>query len=130
MEIKKQNPVQDILSSTIGNLKNIIDADNVIGTPITTPEGNTIIPVSKVSVGFVSGGGEYSADNTKNGSEYPFSGGSGSGYCIHPIGFLSLSGGEVKMLSIDGKSGFDKLLKLIPDVISAIGDSKDDKKKK
>lgn len=125
---KEQNPIQNILVSTLSNLKNIVDVDNVIGSPITLADKTTIIPISKVSVGFVSGGGQYNATDVNKMPDYPFSGGSGSGYCISPLGFISVRAGEVKMINIDGKSGFDKLLETIPSVISSITEAKDDKK--
>lgn len=126
---KEQNPIQNILVSTLSNLKNIVDVDNVVGSPITLPDKTTIIPVSKVSVGFVSGGGQYNSSDADKMPDYPFSGGSGSGYCISPLGFISVRAGEVKMISVDGKSGFDKLLSTIPSIISSIGEAKNGKDK-
>lgn len=124
-----QNKSENMLTVTMERLKGVIDVDNVIGSPITTPDGTTIIPVSKVSVGFVSGGGEYSASETKGDKSYPFSGGGGSGYSINPVGFLSISAGEVKMLTVDGKNGFDRLMEFMPKIIEKIGDAINEKNK-
>ena len=121
---KNDNPINEILVSTLDKFKNIASVDSVVGSPISLTDGTTLIPISKVSAGFISGGGQYDAKNAKGSEDYPFSGGGGSGYCIHPLGFVSVRLGQVKMISIDGKNSFDKILEIIPSVISSIGETK------
>lgn len=121
---KNNNPINEILVSTLDKFKNIASVDSVVGSPIYLADGTTLIPVSKVSAGFISGGGQYDAKNAKGSDGYPFSGGGGSGYCVHPLGFISVRLGQVKMISIDGKNAFDKILEIVPSVISSLEEKK------
>lgn len=121
---KNDNPINEILTNTLDKFKNIANVDSVVGSPISLDDGTTLIPISKVSAGFISGGGQYDAKNAKSQDGYPFSGGGGSGYCVHPLGFISVRLGQVKMISIDGKSPFEKILNIIPEVISSLGEKK------
>ena len=118
MEIKK--PIENVLEETFKNLRNIIDVDLIVGKPI---ENNltTIIPVSKVSVGFVSGGGEY-IDNKKVKKLFtlPFAGGSGGGCNIVPIGFLVVTEGKVNFVKVDDESNFKKFVDVASNFIEEI----------
>jgi len=77
----------------------------------------TIIPLTKVTMGFVSGGGEYNADlREKRDAEYPFSGGSGGGMSIKPIGFLVIKNQEIELIKIDAKTAIEKLIETVPEV--------------
>lgn len=125
---RKENPIHEILVSTLDKFKNIASVDSVVGSPISLADGTTLIPVSKISAGFVSGGGEYDAKNAKSDQGYPFSGGGGSGYCVHPMGFVAIRFGQVKMITIDGKNSFDKIVQMIPDIISSVMEGKKWKK--
>ncbi len=111
MEIKK--PVENVLEQTLKNMKSILDVDCVVGNQIVSGEV-TIIPISKITIGFVSGGGEYEA-NKKNKAmfSYPFAGGSGGGCNLFPIGFLVISGNKVEFLKTDTESNFDKIFDII-----------------
>ena len=115
MEIKK--PVENVLEETLKNLKNIIDVDLVIGKTITA-NGMSIIPISKISVGFVSGGGEY-ANNKKVKKLFslPFAGGSGGGCSILPIGFLVVSTNRVEFIKVDDENNFKKFLDITTNFI-------------
>ena len=98
----------------MNNLKSIIDVDTVMGSPVKLPDGGVIIPVTKVSVGFVAGGGEYTGDNMCRRSGYPFSGGSGSGFSIKPIGFLVKNENEkYELISIQDEPAYKKLADLV-----------------
>ena len=70
-------------------------------------------------MGFLTGGGEYSDLSRENYSEYPFAGGSGAGVSVSPVGFLVSDGKSVKLVGVDDKSLYDKLLSVIPDIVSA-----------
>ena len=121
---KNDNPINEILTKTLDKFKNIASVDNVIGTPISLEDGMVIIPFSKVSAGFVSGGGQYDAKNANEQEGYPFSGGGGSGYCVCPLGFISVRLGQVKMITVDGKNAFDKIIETLPSIISSLGEKK------
>lgn len=111
--------INDIISASLEKIRTIADTETVIGDPILTPGGTTIIPVSKVSVGFASGGLDYNGkapEKAKN-----FGGGGGTGISVTPIAFLVVSPtGGVELLSISNPSS-DPL-----DKISALADKAPD----
>ncbi len=89
------------MSSVLENLKKMVDANTVIGEPINLPNGVSIIPVTKLSCGFGCGGGEYCQ---KTGSDkIPFGGGTGGGISLKPLGFISVSGMDVKYTPVDAE---------------------------
>jgi sporulation protein YtfJ len=120
------------MDTTLDKLKQMVDVNTVIGTPITTPDGTTIIPVSKVIYGFASGGSEF--NSKKPDSENLFGGGSGAGVTITPIAFISVSNGEAKLLNISAYSDAqDRAIGSIPEIIDKITalfkkDKKEDEK--
>ncbi len=116
------------MDNAFARLKGLINADTVIGNAVTTTDGVSIIPISKVTVGFLTGGGEYADMSRENYSEYPFAGGSGAGISVSPVGFLVCDGSGVKLVGIDDKSAYDKLMSLIPDVISSFTKKADKEK--
>ena len=117
----------NMLDSTIKKIREMVDVNSVIGTPITTPDGTTIIPVSKVSVGFGGGGSDYVKDNNA------FGGGAGGGVTVTPICFLVTSkDGNVRMMPVPvpANTTADRLVEMVPDTldkISAFIDSKTQK---
>jgi len=125
-------PINNLMDTTLDKLKQMVDVNTVIGTPITTPDGTTIIPVSKVIYGFASGGSEF--NSKKPDSENLFGGGSGAGVTITPIAFISVSNGEAKLLNISAYSDAqDRAIGSIPEIIDKITalfkkDKKEDEK--
>ena len=114
-----KNPIESIMAEAMSKLKSVIDVNTVIGNPITTFDGTTIIPVSKVSAGFIAGGGEYNqSKNMKknNKLDFPFAGGSGTGFSINPIGFLVQTSNGLKLINIDNKSAYENILEIIKNV--------------
>ena len=118
------NKIEEVMNSAMENLRPLIDVDVVIGKAIEK-DGITIIPLSKVTMGYVSGGGEYYSElkEIRKETEYPFSGGSGGGVSLQPIGFLVVQKGEVEVLKIDSKSAVEKLIETIPEVAKFIGEA-------
>jgi len=112
--------VPNMLQSTIERIREMVDVNSVIGDPITTPDGVTIIPVSKVSVGFGGGGSDFVSRNANN--DNPFGGGAGGGVKIDPIAFLIVSGGTVRMLPVPVPANTtpDRIVELIPDTLDKI----------
>jgi len=113
------NPVESIMAEAMSKLKSVIDVNTVIGNPITTFDGTTIIPISKVSAGFIAGGGEYNQtkDMRKNANlDFPFAGGSGTGFSINPIGFLVETSSGIKLINIDNKSAYESILEIVKNV--------------
>ena len=114
----KNNQVEALMNATLINLKNLSDVDTVIGKPITLPDNSILIPVSKVSMGFLVGGGEYNDKGNKNSQSFPLTGGSGAGLSVNPIGFLHASVCESEFIKIDESS--DKLSDFISATINSI----------
>ena len=115
------NKIEDVMTSAMNNLRSLVDIDVVVGKPIVAEPELTIIPLTKVTMGFVSGGGEYNADlKDKKDMEYPFSGGSGGGLSIKPIGFLVMKNKEIELIKIDAKSAIEKLIETVPEVAKFI----------
>ncbi len=111
-------PVSDLLGISIEKIKEMADVNAIIGEPIKLPDGTTIIPVSKVSYGFASGGSDLP---TKQDTRESFGGGSGAGASIQPIGFLSISKGNVKFIPIEKYDGAaDRIVGMIPEAFDKI----------
>lgn len=119
------NTVKGTMESIMENLKTMVNSNSVIGDPITTPDGTTIIPVSKVSYGFGTGGGD--ANSKTNASA--FGAGGGGGITVTPVAFLSVKDGVVKMIQVEPFiSSVDRVIEKVPDMMDKVGDFLDDKK--
>lgn len=116
------NKINDVITSSMENLKSMIDVDVVVGKPIFEGLDITIIPLTKVIMGFVSGGGEYYSElkNLKKDYEFPFSGGSGGGVNLQPIGFLVVKNCSVEIIKIEEKFAIEKLIEIVPEITSFI----------
>lgn len=123
-----ERPIERIMSNAFDKLRGLVSADTVIGSAVTTEDGVTVIPVSRVTMGFVTGGGEYSQSREFSPSGFPFAGGSGAGVSVSPVGFLVNDGKSVKLVGADGKGLYDRLVELIPDVVAAFNCGKVDEK--
>ena len=111
----ENNRISSVVDNALKNMQNLVDVNTVVGTPIKTDNGDCIIPVSKVSFGVISGGGEYGKINIfKSSSDLPFTAGNGTVVSVKPCGFLIKSGGEYKVLSI-GNGNFDAAIDKITD---------------
>ena len=111
----------NMLDGTIAKIREMVNANSVIGEPITTADGVTIIPVSKVSVGFGGGGSDFASKNATAG-ELPFGGGVGAGVKVTPIAFLIVKDGSVRMLPVatPANTTVDRLVELVPDTLDKI----------
>ena len=111
------NKLKEIIQASLESIRTVVDANTVIGDPIQTPQGTTIIPVSKVSVGFASGGLDYDGKEAAPGKASNFGGGGGTGMSVSPVGFLIVDkDGGVTMLNV-GEEGGDNKLGQIADFI-------------
>jgi len=108
----------NMLESTIQKIREMLDVNTVVGTPIETQDGVTIIPVSKVSVGFGGGGSDFASKNTEN----PFGGGVGGGVKVTPVCFLVVKDGNVRMLSVPtpANSTTERIVEMLPDTLDKI----------
>ena len=92
-------PIEGLMSEAMKNIKGMVDVNTIIGDVVTTPDGTTIIPVSRVAFGFGAGGSEFGAasdNSTKN-----FGGGSGAGVSINPVAFLVVNDDQIRLLPVD-----------------------------
>ena len=117
----------NMLENTIQKIREMVDVNSVIGEPITTPDGVTIIPVSKVSVGFGGGGSDFV--NNKGG-ENPFGGGVGGGVKVTPICFLIVKDGNVRMMPVAAPANTtaDRIVEMVPDTLDKLTAYLDSKK--
>ena len=119
-----------MLEGTIQKIKEMVDVNSVVGEPITTPDGVTIIPVSRVSVGFGGAGTDF--PKSKAEGDNPFGGGMGAGVTVTPVCFLVIKEGNVRMLPVAqaANTTADRLVEMIPDTLDKITSFVDSKTKK
>lgn len=125
-----QHPIENLMRSTMESIKDMIDVNTVVGEPVTAYDGTVIIPISKVSFGFASGGTEF--ENTRDLDKcdrHPFGGGSGAGISIRPVGFLVVKGDSIRMLPVDQTNTYDKIVDTVPQIIDMFKDMFKDKTK-
>ena len=112
------HPINGLMDTTMKKIKEMVDVNTIIGDPITTPDGTTVIPVSKVTYGFASGGTDFP---TKKESKDCFGGGSGAGVTIQPIAVLVIANGDVRMISIEKYDGAaDRVVGMVPDLVDKV----------
>ena len=109
--------VNSIINLAMNRLKEIIDVNTIVGKPVDVGNNTTILPVSKVSVGFVAGGGEIVA-RAKKYPKDPFAGGSGSGFVVSPLGFLVVDSNGVKYVNCENKTPLDEVIKFSNNIVS------------
>lgn len=121
----------NMLEGTIQKLKDMVDVNSVIGQPIVTPDGVTIIPVSKVSVGIGGAGSDYAKAKSASGNDL-FGGGIGAGVKVTPICFLVVKDGNVRMMPVAqaANTTADRLVEMIPDTLDRISSFIDSKNNK
>ena len=122
----------NMLENTIAKIREMVDVNSVVGEPINLPDGVSIIPVSKVSVGFGGGGSDFVSRNV-NHQDNPFGGGVGAGVKVTPIAFLIVKEGSVRMIPVatPANTTTDRLVEMIPDTLDKIAafiDSRTEKK--
>jgi sporulation protein YtfJ len=122
----------NMLDGTIAKIRELVDANSVVGDPIEIPGGVTIIPISKISVGLGGGGSDYVSKNANN-QENPFGGGVGAGIKVTPVAFLIIKDGSVRMLPVaqPANTTADRIVEMIPDTLDKIAafiDSRTEKK--
>ena len=123
MENEKKHPIGDLMSTTMEKLREMVDVNTIVGQPIQV-EGVTLIPISKVSMGFGSGGSDFTTKSQKEGGGRSFGGGSGAGINIIPVAFLIVRGENVKLLPVAQPAGstVDRVVEMVPEVIDKVTD--------
>lgn len=119
------HPIENIMKTTMEELREMVDVNTIIGDPVMTGSDTIIVPVSRVSLGFVSGGGEYGTSKTSDeqnegeqtARRYPFAGTSVAGMNLTPMAFLAISGGVVKVLPAHYNCTLDRIIEMVPESI-------------
>lgn len=127
------HPIESLMRTTMESLKSMVDVNTVVGEPVETKDGTVIIPVSRVSFGFVAGGGDETgggetnrADSSQGQEDYaqsgeagtaPFTGGSGAGVSVKPVGFLVVGLRKVRFIPVDNRAIYDRLLDEAPELL-------------
>ena len=116
-----EHPVDNLMKSTMENLKDMIDVNTVIGDAVETKDGGYIIPISRVSFGFASGGSEFSHSDVHEG-KYPFGGGAGAGVSVKPVAFLVVKEDKIRLLPMDADNTYDRIVDTVPQILDMVKD--------
>ncbi len=114
-----EHPIGNLMQTTLENIKDMVDVNTVIGEPIPAGDTGTIIPVSKVTFGFVAGGGEYDKNQLPE-EDKPFAGGSGAGVSVQPVGFLVVTQDSVKVLPAQQPTAWERALNAAPQLMEDV----------
>lgn len=114
-----KHPIEGVMGISMDKIHEMTDVNTIIGDPITSPDGTVVIPVSKVSFGFVSGGSDLPVQTAEK-----FAGGSGAGVTVKPVAFIVIkTDGDVKLLELGAKGGkFDGIIDAVPGLIDKVKD--------
>ena len=125
--MKENHPIEGLMFTAMSSIRDMIDVNTIIGEPIESIDGMTIIPISKVSFGFAAGGSEFTTETMEGYSKkdeeelvqyrLPFGGGAGAGASIKPVAFLVIQNGNVRLLPMEHTSCIDRLIDYVPDLI-------------
>ena len=121
--MEKQHPIDDLMSTTMQKLREIADVNTIVGKPIQA--GNvTIIPISRLTVGFASGGSDFVSKNQKPEADNSFGGGSGAGMNLSPVAFLIVKGDTVKLMHVapPAATTVDRVVEMVPEVVDKVTD--------
>ena len=128
--MRENHPIEGLMLTAMSSIHDMIDVNTIIGEPIESNDGMTIIPISKVSFGFAAGGSEFTGETVNKYSKkdeeesvnyrLPFGGGAGAGASINPVGFLLIQNGSAKLLPVEHSSSIDRLIDYVPDLIEKV----------
>lgn len=128
-----EHPIEGLMKTSMQNIKDMVDVNTILGDPVETPDGNVIIPISRVTFGFAAGGSQFEPIPTKSkekdrergqegggGEPLPFGGGSGAGITINPVAFLVVGKDQTKLLPVESNVMVDRLLDTAPKLLEKI----------
>jgi sporulation protein YtfJ len=117
------HPIGALMDTVMQKIRDMVDVNTIVGQPIATVEGITLIPISKVSFGFAGGGTDFETKNHQSGQDNPFGGGTGAGVKITPVAFLVIKDGGVKIINVlpPASTTVDRVIELVPDIVDKIG---------
>ena len=115
---EKKNSISAMMEASMGKIREMVDSNTVVGEPIVTADGVTLIPVSRLSFGFGCGGGDYGKPGQNN-----FGGGGGAGVKIDPVAFLVIKDGTTRVMpvAVPPVSTVDRIVDMAPDIVDKIG---------
>ena len=114
-----EHPIQGLMNVTMDKIRQMADSNTIIGKPIKTDDGTTILPVSRISFGFASAGTDFDGKNAAN--KDLFGGGSGAGINIQPVAFLVVKDGCVRTIQLaDGSNTIDRALTMLPELVDKV----------
>ena len=118
-----KHPLSDMMGENVTKIRDLVDANTVIGDPIRTPEGVTILPVSKIKVGYAGGGSDFATKNYPANKPNTFGGGSGVGVTVTPVAFLVIKGESVRVLPVaePASGSMERLVEMLPELIDQLG---------
>ncbi len=127
-KFEETTSINDLISGAMDKIKTLVDSSTIVGESIKTDDGVTIIPISKVTVGFVVGGGEYADLSSRRvANHFPMSGGSSGGMSVSPVGFLVLQpSGEVEFVNVENKTLYQTILNMFNSLMSKIEEKEDE----
>lgn len=116
------HPISDLMAITMEKIRDMMDANTVVGKPIEAG-GVTVIPVSKISIGYGSGGSDFAQKNQKPDHSNAFGGGAGMGVSITPVSFLIIKDGNVRVVSVEqpAPTAVERVMEMVPDVVDKVG---------
>ncbi len=122
-----EHPIGELMQTAMASIKDMVDVNTVIGEPVQATGGATVIPISRVSFGYVTAGGDLATQEKPSKSlppaetaDFPFAGGSGAGVSVQPVGFLVVSGDSVRMLPATCQTVADRMVELVPTLIDDV----------
>ena len=116
-----KHPIETIMSTTMENIRDMIDVNTVVGDAVTPAEGTVIIPISRVSFGFVAGGGEYGLKTPQPAAnDLPFAGGTGAGVTVQPMGFLVVKNDQVRLTPAQYYAPVDRVIEMFPPLLGDV----------
>ncbi|MDD3243184.1 MAG: GerW family sporulation protein [Eubacteriales bacterium] len=118
------HPIENIMDTTMTSIKDMVDVNTIVGDTVVMGDGTLIIPISKVSFGFVAGGGEYGTAEPdhpqQTPADHPFAGGGGAGVSLNPMAFLVIHQGDVKLLPVQYSSSPERILERLPKLMEEV----------
>ena len=123
---EKKNSLSEMMETSMDKIRQMVDANTIVGEPITPPDGVTLIPVSRRSYGFGCGGGDYGKNKEHSGA------GCGAGVRVEPMAFLVVKGGVTRMLPVGTPAitTVDRVIELVPELIDRVEGFVDKKRNK
>ena len=116
-----EHPIEALMQTTMQSLKEIVDVNTIVGEPVETEDGTVVIPISRITLGFASGGGEYQKPDKNNkeqgNSTMPFAGGTGAGVSVEPVAFMVVAKDNVRLLPANSSGTAERILDLAPQLI-------------